>query len=107
MLVRNLAQNLQSPHLLAKNLEIKIKGTVILLVWYGYGTLREEWRGGGGVMENATLGNQFGTKEGGSKKRLGKIRVMSFTACTYSKPYIMGDEVNEEYGMHETENEHI
>jgi len=35
MLVRDLAQNLQSPHLLAKKLEIKIKGTVILPVCYG------------------------------------------------------------------------
>jgi len=31
----------------------------------------------------------------------------SFTACTYSKPYIVGDKVKEEYGTHETENEYI
>ena len=30
---------------------------------------------------------------------------MSFTVCTYSKPYIMGDEVKVEHGTHETENE--
>ena len=46
--LRDLGQNLKVSHLLAKNLETKIiEGTVILPVWYGYGTLREEWRGGG------------------------------------------------------------
>jgi hypothetical protein len=61
MLVRDLAQNLQSPHLIAKNLDIKIKGTLILPVCYGYGTLREEWKGG--CSKTRRGGNQFGTKE--------------------------------------------
>ena len=38
----DLAQNLQFSHLLAKSVEIKIQGTVILPVRYGCGTLREE-----------------------------------------------------------------
>jgi len=45
-LLRDLGQNLKSSHQLAKNLEIKIKLTVILPVRYGYGRLREQWRGG-------------------------------------------------------------
>lgn len=61
-----------------------------------------------GVFEKASRGNQFATKRGGSNRSLGKIRVMrSFTACTYSVPYIMGDEVKEECGTHETENEYM
>ena len=59
--LRDLGQNLKVSHLLAKNLETKIiEGTVILPVWYGYGTLREEWRGG--VFDNASRGNQFATQ---------------------------------------------
>jgi len=60
-----------------------------------------------GVFEKASRGNQFATKRE-EVTGVGKILVMrSFTACTYSEPYIMGDEVKEECGTHETRNEYI